>query len=251
MDQATQDGIGRYKAALERIRSGESESEEVDLPSGRVLLTRDPQNPNGVKIEVLESDKTERSPARPDPEVLEAMNQAQEVIERFRAGHIDDAEIPLPTGGTMRLSRDDRAPGAFTVHTPEGGPSMLSIPFKPGPTRPGGYPDDLPFLSDVASALSAMEGQAYRTLSWYVTGDHREHLAEIRRQLTEMGWEDGGESSVSMAFGTMTMVEFRMGDMVRTLMVSRFGERSQIQLLEKEKKNGGLEIPVAEDSAPP
>lgn len=248
MDQATQDGIRRYKAAIERIRSGESESEEVDLPSGRVRLTHDRENPNGVKIEVLESDRTERSGARPEPEVLEAMSQVKEVMERFRAGDIDDAEIPLPTGGTMKLSRDHRAPGAFTVRTPEGGPSMFSIPFKPGPTRPEGYPEDLPFLPDVTSTLSSMEGQEFRTLSWFITGDHREHLGELRRQLTEMGWEDGGESNVTTAAGTMTIVEFRKGDMARTLMVSRFGERCQIKLMEQPRKHTGSESPVAKDS---
>lgn len=239
MDRASQEGIERYKAAMERIRSGRSDSEEVELPSGRVLLTADPRTPNGVKIEVLESGETKESRKPPDPEALGAMERAREVMERFRAGEIEEAEIPLPAGGTVRLRRDHRAPGAFTVRTPEGGPSMLSIPFEPRTTRPEGFPDDLPFLFDAASAVTSVEGQAFRTVTWYLPGDPRERLEELRRQLTEMGWQDGGESTVSTALGTMTVIESRRGGMTRTLMVSRFGEQSQIRLMEQPKRTGG------------
>ena len=67
MNEATKEGIERYKAAIERIRSGESNSEEVELPSGRVRLTPEEGGPTGINIEVLEGGQagTERvSPTR-------------------------------------------------------------------------------------------------------------------------------------------------------------------------------------------
>lgn len=54
-----------------------------------------------------------------------------------------------------------------------------------------------------------------------------------------MGWEAGGESTVSTALGTMTVIESRRVDMTRTLMVSRFGEQSQIRLMEQPRRTGG------------
>jgi hypothetical protein len=136
MPQETGDTIRQYKAAMERIRSGESESEEVELPSGRVLLTPDPNTPSGIAIEVLESDRPAESQEPRDPGMVEAMERMKEAIGRFKNGEMDSVEIPLPSGETMELVRDERSPGAFSVRTPDGGPSMVSIPFDASPTPP-------------------------------------------------------------------------------------------------------------------
>lgn len=72
MDEATREGMERYKAALERIRSGESDSEEVELSSGRVRLTPDGESTTGIRIEVLEDRNAGASslPPESDPRAL-------------------------------------------------------------------------------------------------------------------------------------------------------------------------------------
>ena len=239
MSGVERESIEGYKAAAERIRSGELEAEEVNLGSGRVLLTRDPQDPDGVKIEVLETvgvDGAEASETRPDPETREAMERAKEAIERFRDGELDSVEVPLPTGGCITLTRDDRAPGAFSVQSPDGEGRMVSIPFEPQATRPEKYPRDLPFLPEVASSLMSQDEAGIRMLTWFLTGDPQEALEDLRRQLREAGWEGGEEQSASTAFGSMTAMEYRKDGVKRSVMVNRFGEKSQIKLMEHADK---------------
>lgn len=239
MDQGTKEGIERFKAAADRIRSGESVSEEVELSSGRVRLTADESTSNGIRIEVLGSNPAGGTGFRPDPPSKEAMERIKDVIGRFRAGELDSAEIPLPTGGNVQLTRDDRSPGGFTMRSPEGGPTMRCIPFEPSSTRPEEYPEDLPFLAEAAVALTEIEGQSFRTLTWFKLQDPEECLQILRLQLVADGWEAGTESNVtkvSMAFGTMVSMEFQKGEKRRAVILSRFGEHSTIKLLEHTNK---------------
>jgi len=232
VDSETSEGMEQFKAAAERIRSGESESEEVELSSGRIRLTHDPTTKNGMKIEVLETDSTEKTQPGADPGSLEAMERVREVMGRFRTGELDGAEIPLPTGETMHLTRDGRSPGAFTIRSPDGGPNMLYIPFEPSPTRPETYPDDLPFLPQISVAYTEMEGGGVRTLNWFITQDPEASLDELRTRLTTAGWEEMEESNATTAFGTMTSIEFVKGEKKRAVVLSRYGEHSQLKLFE-------------------
>lgn len=232
MVQEPGDGIRQYKAAMERIRSGESGLEEVELPSGRVLLTPDPTTPNGVKIEVLDSDRTTGSRHLRDPAMLEAMERIKDLIGHFRNGELDAVEIPLPSGETLQLTRDGGSPGAFTARSSEGGPGMVSIPFGPSPTPPDGYPEDLPFLAELPVGFTEMEGQGLRTLTWFVVHDSEESLENLRLQLNRDGWEEKDESTASTAFGRTTLIEFRMGEKRRTVMLTRFGEHTQLKLID-------------------
>lgn len=237
MDQMTKEGIEQYKAAIERIRSGESDSEEVELPSGRVRLTPEEGGPTGIKIEVLGGAQNGTVKSQPDPEIREAMERMKDIIGRFRAGELDTAEIPLPSGETMHLTRDDRSPGAFTVRSPGGGPTMRSIPFGPISTRPEGYPEDLPFLAETAVSLTEVEGQSFRTLTWFKVQDPEESLGALRLQMATDGWEERDESRFSTAHGTMTSIEFGKGELRRTVMLNRFGEHGMVKLLEHPKKD--------------
>lgn len=239
MDQATQAGIERYKAAVERVRSGESDSEEVELPSGRVRLTPDEAAPTGIRIEVLEGDQSGTASCQADPEKQEAMKRMEDVIGRFRAGDLDTAEIPVPSGETMQLTRDDRSPGAFTVRSPDGGPTMRTVPFDPSSTRQEGYPEDMPFLAETAVVLTEIEGQSFRTFTWFKVQDPEECLRALRLQLVTHGWEEKDESKVSTARGTMTSIEFGMGELRRTVTLHRFGEHGVVKLLEHPKKEIG------------
>ena len=237
MNEATKEGIVQYKAAIERIRSGESDSEEVELPSGRVRLTPEGASPTGIKIEVLGGAQNGTAKIQPDPEMREAMERMKDIMGRFRAGELDAAEIPLPSGETMRVTRDDRAPGAFTVRSPEGGQTMRSIPFGPSSTRPEDYPEDLPFLAETVAGLTEVEGQEVRTLTWFKVPDPEESLGMLRSELAEDGWEELDESSFSMAHGTTVSIEFGKGALRRTVMLNRFGEHGMVRLLEHPKKD--------------
>jgi hypothetical protein len=199
MDQEKKEGIERFKAAADRIRSGESASEEIELSSGRVLLTPDETTPNGLKIEVLDVDLSGTARSPPDPKAQAAMERMKEVIGRFRSGDLDSAEIPLPSGEKVRLSRDDRSPGAFTVRSLEGGPTMRSVPFEPSSTRPENYPEDLPFLPEASVGLTESEEQSFRTLTWFKAPEPEESLQLLRLQLVTDGWEEKEESKVSTA----------------------------------------------------
>jgi len=239
MAQETGDGIQQYKAAMERIRSGESESEEVELPSGRVLLTPDSTTPNGVKIEVLGSDQTIGTQQLRDPAMLEAMERIKEVMGRFRSGELDSVEIPLPSGETVQLTRDEGLPGGFTARSSEGGPSMVSIPFGPSSAPPEGYPEDLPFLAEMPVGFTEIEGQGIRTLTWFIVHDPEESLKNLRLQLISDGWEEQDESTASTAFGKTTLIEFRKGEKSRTVMLSRFGEHTQLKVIDHPRKEQG------------
>jgi hypothetical protein len=233
-DEKTEE-MDQFKAAAERVRTGETESEDLDLPSGRVRLIHDPNAKNGMKIEVLETHPGETSREGTDPKSLEAMERVKEVMGRFKAGDLDSAEIPLPTGETMHLTRDDRSPGAFTIRSPEGGPNMLSIPFDPSPSRPETYPDDLPFIAETSAAYTELEGgegEAFRTLTWFISHDPTPSLQELRAQLAAAGWDEMDESSTSTAFGNVTSIEFVSGEKKRAVVLSRYGEHSQLKLFE-------------------
>lgn len=222
----------RFKAAAARIRSGESKSEEVEVPSGRVRLTPDPTAPTGIKIEVLNGGSAGGAESPPNPETLAAMEKIKGVLEQFRTGERESAEIPLPSGETMQLTRDDRSPGAYRVRSTGGGPNMLSIPFEASPARPDHFPDDLPFLPDSPVALTEFEGKPSRTLTWFFVQDPEGRLRELRKQLASGGWEEKEETNTSTPFGTMVSIEFEMGGKMRTVMLNRFQEHSQIRLLD-------------------
>jgi hypothetical protein len=226
------DGIDLYKAAIQRICSGESVSEEVELPSGRVRLTLDENTPSRIGIEVLGGEGSGPSGSPPDPKAREFMKKMTEVVERFRSGDADSAEIPLPSGGTMELKGDPSSPGAFTMAPPDGGPVMRSVPFEVSSTPPDGYPEDLPFVADTAVSLTEMEDGSSRTLTWFLKEDPEECLKAIQLQLINDGWTQGEESQASTAHGTMVFVEFEKGEMKRTVSLSRFGDKGMVRLVE-------------------
>jgi hypothetical protein len=236
MSQDRKEALERFKAAEARVRSGESEVEEVELPSGRVRLARDESAPNGLKIEVLDGGSHEGGGPSPDPKTLEAMERMKNVMAQFKAGDLDSAEITLPTGGTVRLSRSSEAPGAFTVQGEDGGPAMHSIPFEESTERPDTYPEDLPFLPGVKVSVSRFEGRAGCTVGWFDLPDPDAALDELRDQMLEAGWEGGEPTRTSTPFGTMTVLELRKGGRTRGLMLQRFGDHNKITLMEAGQK---------------
>jgi hypothetical protein len=117
---------------------------------------------------------------------------------------------------------------------------MYSVSFEPSPARPENYPEDLPFLAENAVSLTEVEGQAFRTLTWFKAQDPEECLRVLRLQLVADGWRERDESKASTAQGTMTSIEFGKAELRRTVMLNRFGEHSVVKLLEHPKKATGV-----------
>ena len=114
---------------------------------------------------------------------------------------------------------------------------MRTVPFEPSSSRPEGYPEDLPFLTETAVSLTEFEGQSLRTLTWFKVEDPEVSLGALRLQLATDGWEERDESRFSTAHGTMTSIEFGMGESRRTVMLNRFGEHGMVKLLEHPNKD--------------
>jgi hypothetical protein len=110
---------------------------------------------------------------------------------------------------------------------------MHSIPFEGYTERPESYPVDLPFLPGVTANLTEFEERPGRTVNWFIPSDPDRALAELRSQMEAEGWTEENETTMPNPFGTMTSVEFRKGELKRTLVVSRFGEHNKIMLMEQ------------------
>ena len=175
------------------------------------------------------------SPEPPDSEARASMEAMKDIMDRFRAGELDRAELPLPSGDTMLLSRDDRAPGAFLIESPNGEGAMLSVPFDATADRPESYPVDLPFLPGTSAALTEVEGQSIRTMTWFISGDPAGWYGELRLQMVSDGWEEQEESNTTTVSCSVTAVNFEKGGVQRTVMANRFGGHSQLKLLEQRK----------------
>ena len=236
MTQDMKKMIEGFKAAAERVRSGESESEEVELSSGKVRLTADDSAPTGIKIEPLDMAGEGAGKAQLDPEKMAAMEKIKDASLRLRSGESDSEEIVLPDGETVQLSREDDVPGAFTMRSSKGGPAMRSVPFEPSAARPQHYPENLPFLPECAVALMEMgEGMA-RTLTWFNPSDPEGRLGELSAQLTFAGWEAGEGSSGSTLHGTTRWIGFKKAERELVLTARQFGEHAHISLMEKPGK---------------
>jgi hypothetical protein len=233
MKQATKEGIERFKAAMERVRSGESESETVELGSGTVCLKPDPDSPNGLRIEAIEGEGLESGRPAMDPKQKAFFERMRETIERMHSGETDSAELELPDGGTMRMTRDPETSGAFTMVAGDGGFELRSVTFEAGESRPDGYPEDLPFLPGATVGLQTITGPDVRTLQWFKLDDADGAFERIRGELEEDGWEGGEPGQVSTLYGRTTSVDYKRGDRIRSLLFTRGEEFSMLRLADR------------------
>lgn len=235
-DQNLEETIKGYKEAVERIRSGESDFEEVELQSGRVRLTRDRTAPSGIKTHVLETRQEEHETESIDQEKKEAFRLMKEATERLRSGVSKREEITLPYGRKLVLEADGEVLGAFRMREAEGSMSMRSVPFQPSSSRPANYPEDVPFLPECAVSLIEVGDGSSRTMTWFAPPDPEGALAELRLQLTREEWTQAEESEASTAHGTARWSGFEKGELSRLLTLSRFGEHSQIVMIERPRR---------------
>ncbi len=190
-------GFDAVRAAVERVRSGRSTAEEIDLPSGdKVLIQRDSTMAAGVRID------TPNGPAEANPVVLPGLRERRGV-----------------QGPEADLGR------------------CRSQAFGPSKTRGAEYPKDLPFLPDCATSISIMESECGRVVArnaaWIRPADPLSALAEIKAQLRGSGWEEGETTQASSYMGQTFSSTFAKRGMSRTVALMAFGDICQIMLFEK------------------
>lgn len=194
---------GRFdsvRAAMERVRSGHSTFEEIDLPSGdKVTIQRDQSAPAGVRIETPNE-----------------ANEPQAVV--------------LPG---LRERRGVPKPGADLDN-------FRSQPFGSSPEREPNYPADLPFLENCAGSISVRLSEAgevvARNVAWIRPVDPLSALTEIKAQLGDAGWREGESTQSSSYMGQTLSSTFQKGKMLRTVALMAFGDVRQIMLFEKQDR---------------
>ena len=244
-DPELQKKLQAVQAAMERVRSGESDTEEVEVPSGgRVRLSRDQEAPTGVRVEVVGgedgSDEGQASAGDPDPERRELMEQVKAASGRMKRGESDREELTLSGGETVRMVRDLDVPGAFTVESTREGNRFRAWSLEGPEEKPEGYPREIPFVPEVSVSISSITpadgSPAPRTVAWMNPPDVDEALESIRRQLLAWGWAEGEKSVASTLHGPTTGYAFEKAGVTRQVQVMAFGPMSQIMMLERDEE---------------
>ena len=225
-------GMRAFKEAMDRIRSGESELEEVELPSGTVRLSKDGDAPNGFRIEPLGQETPTREKPATNPEIRERLHRFKEIAARLRSGDSDSEELSLPSGDTVRFTRDPVTEGGMTVESGDGKLSMRLQPFGPSPTRPLTYPEDIPFVPDCAVSIVEMPKGPARNVTWLAPPDPDQALDLIKHQLVEDGWEGSEPTSITTPMGVTISLGYSKDGRARMLSLSRYPGHAQIVLME-------------------
>jgi len=238
MDSEGRARLDQVRLAMERVRSGESEREEIQLPSGdRVTIHRDEAFPNGIRIETPGAPHGQGPSPLDDPERWAMMERVREASLLVRSGASEEEEVELDGGRRVRIVRDGDGPQEFTIESSREGKIFRARAFGPAPVRPAGYPDDLPFLSNCAVSISVIRSEdgsdGGRNVAWMKPEDLRSALEMVKSHLRENGWEEGEESRGSTAMGTTTTFPFLRNGVERVVSLMSFGEFSQIMLFEK------------------
>jgi hypothetical protein len=232
MSEEVGKGMEAFKEAMDRIRSGQAEVEEVELASGTVRLTKDGDAPNGFRIEPLGEEKPLREKSATDGDIKERLQQFKDIAARLRSGDSDSEELSLPSGGTVRFVRDPDTEGGMTVESGDGKMSMRLQPFEASPARPPAYPEDLPFVPDCAVSIVEMPTGPARNVTWLAPRDPDGALEVIRQQLTDDGWEGSEPTSFTTPMGVTTSLGFSKDGRKRMLSLSRYTGHAQIVLVE-------------------
>ena len=194
---------GRFdivRAAVDRVRSGRSTSEEIDLPSGdKVTIRRDQNAPAGVRIETPQGSGETREVVLPGLRERRGVPRPEADLDNFR-----------------------------------------SLTFEPSERRGPDYPDDLPFLPGCAASISTLVSEAggavARHAAWVRPLDPLGALADIKLHLRGMGWGECESTQASSYMGQTLSSRFVKGGKQRTVALMAFGDVCQIMLFEKREE---------------
>jgi len=225
------------RLAMERVRSGESDIEQIGLPSGdSVTIHRDTDAPIGIRILTADSPPRVSSFPRDDP-------RWGTLLRRYPVG-TDPESFPqadaAPAGSAAPDSPKtpgDAVPGARSSYdfVPEEGTPVAQI-FGPSEVRPQDYPDDLPFLPGCAVSVSFARSKdgsrRARNAVWARPPEPTRTLEKFKAYMRNEGWEQLKTSQASNYMGETLSCSFRKGGVQRVLSFMAFGEFHQIMLFE-------------------
>lgn len=233
-DPGRRERFDRVREAMGRVRSGESDREDIWLPSGdKVTIYRDPGLPSGVRIE------TPRRYPPPPPDgarggVVLAGDPESGRRMTFGVAEGEDAP-PEGEGSSPTIPGGEGEEGAWGPV--QEGMSFRVQAFERAGERPPEYPTDLPFLPNCSVTISAFgfEGGSTkaRNVAWMKLGHSEGMLEEIKAQLRESGWREGDPPQEAGYAGHIRTSLFTREGVERAVALIAFGEFSQIMLFER------------------
>jgi hypothetical protein len=227
--------LDEVRLAMERVRSGESDFEQIGLPSGQtVTIQRDESTPIGIRIQTPVVSRIGRK----------AMGVDFRRRRMLRRGGVAAGGSPpadVGQGGVEAMEGVEPPhvyPGLAGDPVQEG--LLLRVrSFPPSEDCPTEYPEGLPFLPNLSVSVSVGiskdgTGRAMNA-AWMKPADPGSALEEIRGQLRAGGWEERGASQASTFMGHTRTWTFEKGRLQRALVLMDFGKVSQIMLFERDK----------------
>lgn len=232
--------LDEVRLAMERVRSGESDFEQIGLPSGQtVTIHRDDSTPIGIRIQTPVVPRIRRKAPRVDIRRRRMLRRAGVAAGRTKVGESPPADVGQ--GGVEAIEPVEPPhvyPGLADEPVQEGLVFRVRS-FPPSEDRPTKYPEELPFLPNLAVSVSVGRskdgtGRAINA-AWMKPADPRSALEEIRGQLRAGGWEEGEASQASTFMGHTRTWTFEKERVQRAVVLMEFGKVSQIMLFERDK----------------
>jgi hypothetical protein len=225
----------RVREAMERVRSGQSEREEIHLPSGdKVIIHRDEGLPSKIRIQ---TPGRHRPHALDDPRLGATSRATSTAVERTGPGESSGEAGAPEIGGTTRRGQDGDEAGGSDGGVAQIGISFRAKAFGPGRERPPDYPADLPFVPHSTATISAFGSEdgveEARNVAWMKLSDPESAMKEIEAQLQGSGWREADSPGAPPVLGRIRTSLFTRQRVERVVALIAFGEFSQIMLFER------------------
>jgi hypothetical protein len=225
----------RVREAMERVRSGESDREEIGLPSGdKVIIHRDEGLPSKIRIQ---TPGRHRPHALDDPRLGVTSAEFSAAAERAEPGESDGESVPPESGRTTGQGQDRGEAGESAGGLDRMGISFRARAFGPGEERPPDYPADLPFVPHSTATISTFGSEdgveEARNVAWMKLSDPESATKEIEAQLRGSGWKEAESPRAPPLLGRIRTSLFTRQRVERVVALIAFGEFSQIMLFER------------------
>jgi hypothetical protein len=139
-------------------------------------------------------------------------------------------ELKLPDGSRGKVERTPAGLRAVLVEQQDGRNWRLRV-FEPAETRPGFYPNELPFIASCKTAVT--DGSDGHVMATWETPDVNAVAENVIAQSTAEGWEPKDDDA---AFANlplpMHMRQFRRGERTRVIMRLSAGGASLVSLFD-------------------
>jgi hypothetical protein len=225
----------RVREAMEKVRSGQSDREEIGLPSGdKVIIHRDERLPSKIRIQ---TPGRHRPHSLDDPRLGATAAEISTAAEGGRPEESYGGAVTPEIGGKARASQDGEEAGGSDGRLVQMGISFRARAFGPGEERPPGYPADLPFVPDSTTTISSFGSEdgfeEARNVAWMKLSDPESAMRGIEAQLRGSGWKEADSPRASSSLGHIRTSLFTRQQVERVVALIAFGGFSQIMLFER------------------